>query len=622
MIRISVIIPTLDRTGPLVACLDALTAKFPPDAETIVVSDGGEQDLRPVLARFVEPLRLRFIETAHAGQSAARNRGLEVAKGEIAAFTDDDCRPGPGWLAALAAGVRLSPPRAVGGATRNGLPENPYADAAQLVLDLLSRHDRALAHRERLLPSNNFAFPVEALRRIGGFDESYRTAEDRELCRRWAAAGFELGRVPAAVVAHDTQLDLAGFVRKFVAYGKGAAKFHGSGANTSLRESVRFHLRLPLLLVPELRRRRPARAAAVVALVVLWELANIAGFVVQMLRRSVAAPAATPGATAAATSDASETLRGATAYTTPRVSVVVPTRNRRALLERALASLDAQRFRDFEVLVVDDASDDGTTAWLRETRPAIRVLEMARPVGAAFARNRAVALARGDVVAFLDDDDCWHPAFLDAQIAQLDAHPEAELATTGHVEVDASGRVSRPDLRPLFAYRDPLVRLLAECPIHTMSVVACRRAAFARIGDFDEKLDIVHDLEWYLRLAIRGGKLVHCPDALVERGVPGGLVSRHRRWFAEERGVHRRTFAVSPPARRHWRRVRATRALLFARVGLAKGDLGFGLARLAEAFAVAPLDATRIVALRLLRRFKRERRDATEAWSASTAEAR
>jgi hypothetical protein len=68
--------------------------------------------------------------------------------------------------------------------------------------------------------------------------------------------------------------------------------------------------------------------------------------------------------------------------------------------------------------------------------------------------------------------------------------------------------------------------------------------------------------------------------------------------------------------------VRATRALLFARVGLAKGDLVFGLARLAEALAVAPLDATRIVVLRLLRRLERERRDATEAWSASAAEAR
>ncbi len=287
MIRISVIIPTLDRPEQLAVCLEALAREFPCDAETIVVSDG-KGDLCPVLARFVEPLRLRLVEATYArpvGPAAARNRGLEVACGEIVAFTDDDCRPAPGWVGKIAAGVVVSPPRAVGGTTCNGLPDNAYADAAQLVLDLLSRHDRALVSRERLLPSNNFAFPAEPLRRLGGFDESYRTAEDRELCRRWAAAGFELRRVPLALVLHDTRLGLTSFVRKFVAYGQGAARFHGSAARGSLRESIGFHLRLPALLLPELRARTPVRAAAIVALIVLWEWANVAGFVLQLARR-------------------------------------------------------------------------------------------------------------------------------------------------------------------------------------------------------------------------------------------------------------------------------------------------------------------------------------------------
>jgi GT2 family glycosyltransferase len=300
VIRVSVIIPTLDRPGPLVACLEALAVGYPDDAETIIVADGGSIDLRPLLARFVEPLRLRLLETGHAGPAAARNRGLEIARGEIVAFTDDDCRPAPCWLARLAEGVALSPPRAVGGSTHNGLPESPYADAAQLVLDLLSRHDRALARRERLLASNNFAFPAEALRRIGGFDESYRTAEDRELCRRWAAAGFELARVPDALVAHDTLLDLGSFVRKFMAYGRGAARFHGSGAKASLQQSIGFHLRLPQLLLPELRRRTPARAAAVAALIVVWEAANLAGFVLQALPRRRSVPGPMPAASAVA----------------------------------------------------------------------------------------------------------------------------------------------------------------------------------------------------------------------------------------------------------------------------------------------------------------------------------
>jgi len=303
---------------------------------------------------------------------------------------------------------------------------------------------------------------------------------------------------------------------------------------------------------------------------------------------------------------------------TPRVSVVVPTRDRRTVLARALASIDAQYFRDFEVVVVDDGSADGTAGWLRAEHPAVRLVELRTSCGAAAARNRGVARARGEIVAFLDDDDAWRPSYLETQVALFDAHPATQLCSAGHVEIDGTGRVSRPDLRPLFDYADPLVHLLAECPLHTLSVVACRRAALARIGPFDETLAIVHDLDWYLRLVAGGGGHEHNPAELVERSVPGGLVTRHRQWYAEERVVHRRLFARIRIAHRDQRRVRASRALLFARVGLAKGDLGFGLARLVEAVLTSPLDSVRIAALRLLRR---QRRDATEAWNAESWEA-
>jgi len=271
--------------------LSALAVSFPLDAETVVVSDGGAQDLVPVVAPFVTPLRLRLLHVEHRGPAAARNRGLEVARGRIVAFTDDDCLPQPGWIARLASGVHLSPPRAVGGSTRVGKSANAYADAAQVVLLLLSQHDRAMTGRERLLPSNNFACPAEALIRMGGFDESFRTAEDRELCRRWAEAGFELGRVPEAIVEHNENLDLKKFFLKFFAYGRGAARFHGSGGAPSLRESTRFHFRLPGLVIPELRRRGIVRSAAIAALLLLWEVSNVAGYVAEKARGVAEAPA-------------------------------------------------------------------------------------------------------------------------------------------------------------------------------------------------------------------------------------------------------------------------------------------------------------------------------------------
>jgi len=289
----------------------------------------------------------------------------------------------------------------------------------------------------------------------------------------------------------------------------------------------------------------------------------------------------------------------------PLVSVVIPTRDRRGALERALASIEAQRFRNFEVVVVDDGSVDDTAAWLRLNRPSVSLVEIQQPGGAAAARNRGVARARGELIAFLDDDDFWHPSYLEAQVAQFEAHPKADLCTTGHIEVDAARRVSRPDLRPLYPYPEAVVHFLAECPIHTLSVVACRRAAFDRIGPFDESLSIVHDLDWYLRLIASGGQMAHCAAALVERSMPGGLVSRHRHWFTEERAFHRRFFAAGGCPKGRQRRVRSSRALLFARTALAKKDFVFGLSRLAEAFFVSPLDAGYISARRLARRWPR-----------------
>lgn len=303
----------------------------------------------------------------------------------------------------------------------------------------------------------------------------------------------------------------------------------------------------------------------------------------------------------------------------PRVSAVIPTRDRRDKLARALASIRAQRFQDFEVVVVDDGSRDGTASWLRARQPKVCLIEIPQPGGAAAARNRGVERASGEIVAFLDDDDVWHPSYLETQVAQFELHPEADLCTTGHIEVDPSGRVVRPDLRPVQHYPEPLVHLLAECPIHTLSVVACRRAAFERIGLFDENLSIVHDLDWYLRLVAAGGRMEHCPTALVEHAIPGGLVTRHRHWFTEERAVHQRFFEAHQLARRRQRSVRAARALFFARVGLTRGDFAFGLARLAEAFVVSPVDAVRIASHRFLRRWPGR---AAEAWAPGRVQTR
>ncbi len=281
------------------------------------------------------------------------------------------------------------------------------------------------------------------------------------------------------------------------------------------------------------------------------------------------------------------------------ISVVVPTRNRLAELQRALAGVDAQDWPDLEVIVVVDASSDGTADHLCEMRPDVRLVASSVHVGAAAARNLGLAQATGELVAFLDDDDVWRPGYLEAQVASLAADPDALLSCTGHVEVDPAGRVTLADTSTLLRDPTPIVRMLAECFIHTMSVVVCRPEALQRFGTLDEGLAIVHDLDWYARVLSGEARIAYVARPLVERGLPGGLITAHRRWYAEERIVLDRWPVLAT------RQVRAYRSLTFAGVGVARRDPGFAVARVCEALALAPVETARLALAAFARRRRR-----------------
>jgi len=114
----------------------------------------------------------------------------------------------------------------------------------------------------------------------------------------------------------------------------------------------------------------------------------------------------------------------------PRVSVILPTHDRRKLVVEAIESVRAQTYRDFELLVVDDGSTDGTAEMVRqryESEPRLRLLRQEQNSGVSSARNRGVEQAEGELVGFLDSDDLYLPRNLEAQVAALDARPDSHL---------------------------------------------------------------------------------------------------------------------------------------------------------------------------------------------------
>ena len=124
---------------------------------------------------------------------------------------------------------------------------------------------------------------------------------------------------------------------------------------------------------------------------------------------------------------------------TPLFSVVIPVHNRRHLIDETLQAVDAQTFRDFELVVVDDGSTDGTADRVRELRPDALVLRQENR-GCAAARNHGAARARGVYLAFLDSDDCWLPDTL-AVFAQV-IHEHREPSIICGVLLPFSGRVA------------------------------------------------------------------------------------------------------------------------------------------------------------------------------------
>jgi glycosyltransferase involved in cell wall biosynthesis len=200
----------------------------------------------------------------------------------------------------------------------------------------------------------------------------------------------------------------------------------------------------------------------------------------------------------------------------PEVSIVIPTRNRWPILStHALPSALAQERVDVEIIVVDDASDDGTATGLAGLRdPRITIMRNEIPRRLPAARNVGAAVASGEWLAFLDDDDLWSPSKLRAQLDAA-ALTDASWVYARCVVVDAQKRPI--ELHPFPEPADLPVLLLGgnHVPGGGSNVIV-RAEAFHSVGEFDEELRYFEDWDLWLRLVERELPAA-CPDIVVAR---------------------------------------------------------------------------------------------------------
>ncbi len=225
----------------------------------------------------------------------------------------------------------------------------------------------------------------------------------------------------------------------------------------------------------------------------------------------------------------------------PRLSVILPTHNRPVLLAEALASLHAQTYADWAAWVVDDASDPAVSAVWDDAR--IQTLRHDRAEGGAAAKNSGIRAAQSEILAFLDDDDCYAPTYLARALDVLDRHPELDVVfmgvswfgskgAWGQANYDqamasflaqANGEVQADGL---ICFGDALLPALLKSVPMAFQRPVVRKAALDRIGLYRPDC-LLWDCDWAIQAALHA-RVALIPEGLYRQRAEGQGYSSQR----------------------------------------------------------------------------------------------
>ena len=186
----------------------------------------------------------------------------------------------------------------------------------------------------------------------------------------------------------------------------------------------------------------------------------------------------------------------------PLISVVIPAYNAEKTIKETIESVLEQTWTDLEIIVINDGSTDSTLEIVNGMdAPQLKVFSYANG-GVSASRNRGIALAKGEYIAFLDADDLWTSDKLEAQFKALQDHPEAVLAYSWTDYIDEQGQFLYPGSH-ITVNGDVYAQLLLGNFLENGSNPLIRKDALTAIGNFDQSLPPAEDWDLFLRLAAR-----------------------------------------------------------------------------------------------------------------------
>ncbi len=184
----------------------------------------------------------------------------------------------------------------------------------------------------------------------------------------------------------------------------------------------------------------------------------------------------------------------------PKVSVIIPVYNRAALICRAVDSVLAQDFKNFEIIVVDDGSTDDTPKALNVYKDKIKIITQ-KNRGVSAARNRGVSISSGQYIAFLDSDDMWLPEKLSTQVAFFESNPDTFICQTEAIWIRNGIRVNpkKKHKKQSGMIFTPSLHLCLVSP----SAVMLEKEFFDMFEGFDENLPACEDYDLWLRISCK-----------------------------------------------------------------------------------------------------------------------
>ena len=183
-----------------------------------------------------------------------------------------------------------------------------------------------------------------------------------------------------------------------------------------------------------------------------------------------------------------------------KISVIIPTYNRKHTLQRAIDSVLAQTFKPYEIIIVDDGSKDGTKEWLLQNYPSVQYIHQPNN-GVSSARNKGIQISQGSWIALLDSDDEWMPEKLEYQSRFIELNRDSSFCHTNEIWIRNGVRVNQMKKHKKYG-GDIFKHCLDICRISPSSSII-KKDVFEEVGAFDESLTVCEDYDLWLRVTAK-----------------------------------------------------------------------------------------------------------------------